>query len=832
MVNRAKYFQQFANSLNNAFTTVGRTAADLYNKEADSEARLALQTGKNSISTAYAEILSDPAISIDQKEFEYNNRWDDILNSTLEGVNNRKAKEIVSEQMKLQFEAQRGSLLVAQKQLQANNITVTNNELLNNLIDNYQATDRPEQVIAQGKEILGYDKDGKLTDPYMTPAQTQQALQELERDIYIADAQMSIEALIESTDPMKGVQPGLEKALTYISENADRFNERDQRALKDYAHAAFRDMRAKRQETAISWQYEAEQYFTTLEQEGLYVDTDTVNDFFAEAPDTIEMYGYVYDWRTYARDNEDRTAVNDLMLKVVTGEKITEEDLARLHYPLTENQRQVLLNAGVDVPPEPASREETEGEDDSEEEPTTVQGETPASAAKTGTTSSSVGTDVNTLVDLGLGKILESNPLTVKELERMAYDFDVSTEQFRDAVRHHRHSITDSDFNRLLNMNRTFIENETYQHVRTMITSNVSKLYSNLDDDYKNDFNMGPKFLESQLTKLMISVADTHPHLLERPAELGAKILELFNEDMVSTNVNRVLRNIDRLRDPSQLERDMRSLDSYEEFYQKWQEGDYVGMIDNDAIVSYVREGALEDPLEYFAKKMYGVEYDRLNTVEKNLIEIPAIMAAGATAHQKLFRREVLPYYAAQDYDTDTLQPYQLLTDTGFVYVTSDGYAHRANIKGTYAAWQSAYVGQDAYKEYATDPSSALRPRDINNWYTTPYEEYVSEEIKWQEAWDKYEGKSDIYQDPIDKSREELEELEGMDLKGYQIFQKISRGIKMNSLLKQITSWEIELGSAKEKLEKTLSDIDLSTLQSLISNNRLQSKDNFYTMSR
>lgn len=251
MINRAKYFQQLASSIDNSFTRIASTVSELYNKEAESLANLRLSEINTQINRSVTSIVDDKSISADEMESRYNATWQDLNAIATEGITNNKAKQIIAERTALMFEDRKSNILIAATQRRADNITIAKTASIENILKGYQEQDHPEQIIEKIKGELGY-VDGKLVNPIFSPAETERLVNEYTREAYMIDASLYIDVLLRS-DESKDGKTGYARAKEYVKENEFGYTELEQKELGEYIESQYSDVQTIRnRETAIT----------------------------------------------------------------------------------------------------------------------------------------------------------------------------------------------------------------------------------------------------------------------------------------------------------------------------------------------------------------------------------------------------------------------------------------------------------------------------------------------------------------------------------------------------------------------------------------------------
>ena len=234
MLNRAKYVQQFANSMDRMFTTMASSALDLYNKEADVQANEALNKARPVITDKYQALVNNYNVSHDEMETVWANGDKELENLALEGVTNPRAKELVTKSLQSAYSTKQSEVVLASHQRRADNIIHGITSAVEMRIDNMSSSEAPEMVLRDVQRSLGFDNEGNPVNLAIPESQARALLQEARKEIYIRDAELSIDALIASDQSSVGTN-GYGMALSYIDEMKENYTESDQKYLKQYA---------------------------------------------------------------------------------------------------------------------------------------------------------------------------------------------------------------------------------------------------------------------------------------------------------------------------------------------------------------------------------------------------------------------------------------------------------------------------------------------------------------------------------------------------------------------------------------------------------------------
>ena len=286
MLNRAKYFQQLAGSVDSTFNQISRTMSELNAKEATSQVNLANSNLVPEINRRFEELKKDNTIPPDQMESTWKSNFDDLKEYALTGITNREAQELVTQNLNTLFANTTADIIKESLQRKANDIVINTEEAIENKFRMYDPANDPYTYIENHiKPILGY-VDGKLENPIFSVEETRAKVAEYLLRAQDTDARLSIDALLLNDTSEMGIS-GKTNALGLIEENEFGFTPTEQKGLREYVETEHSKMSIAKNNNAVLYAEQASSTMTARLNEGITSAEawDEINESIEDLPD-------------------------------------------------------------------------------------------------------------------------------------------------------------------------------------------------------------------------------------------------------------------------------------------------------------------------------------------------------------------------------------------------------------------------------------------------------------------------------------------------------------------------------------------------------------------
>lgn len=712
MLDRAKYVKQAASNIENAFTSVAKSATELYLKDAETEANDAWLTMNEELTGIHTEQMADTTIAPEVAEDTWLSRAKPVLDKYLKNVKNKKAKEYLTDLYTKSMTTKSASIKYQAIQNRQDNIKTRVVGGVENAVENMGPGDTVDGKILEVSKILGYNDETGELDAYFNPAETERVFQLAKRDIYIADAQISIDEII-NRDASQNGKTGYQVAKEYLAENERGFTREELKDLDQYVETAHRDRKNEREKAASEFNQAAQDSFmqTIIDspETGVYLTENDVIDFYKNSPIPIDTYGKQMEWLQYAQTQADQRALADIVTRVSNNEEVSPEEVDNLK--ISDKEKLIIKeNANITGEPAPAGESIT------------------PSVSSSSSSSDSTGLPSSMRYGIDLDE-----PNAVRILDAKIFESQLSDSEFDAMVMSYSNQLTSDTIESYLKKNRDFVLDEGYQDVEQYIDNRVDEWFKEIKDPVSGSQWSVRKILKD-MTNQMLS---RNPDMLNDVAGLENTINNLFNDHVVGKKIEKDFERYADLRNGGEtFEQDLKNTDTGEQLMNDIADGKYQGMISMDVIGSVVSAGfsvdgaGFEEVSNKISKAYFGDTYENIkgDIVMKNIADLSIAYSIMLNATKNQFVTEVVPELGNKKYVS-------VISQHGLVFIDSDGFAYRSKLnqgqKPTNFAesWEKAEVGASHYREGFAGTNTAPLPNDLkwqNSNYTALY--YLKQE--------------------------------------------------------------------------------------------------------